>query len=250
MSRFKGTAKSRDGDAEKRELPPPGNHAAVLIGLIDLGTQDVSYGDKKAEAAKVMLIWELTSEPLQGTTNRNHVIACDYRLSHHSKAALRQGYESWLGRKLADGEEYDYAEKLAHPCLLNIVHGKGKESGNEYAKVDGFGPILKGMTVQPPRHQPFVWTITGGLELRNPTTKAMEPAPNGDLPEWEWLPFLYGRSVHEVIADSPEWKSLHSSGPKKAAPPASDTNGTSEPKPARTAKEVSEPEPAGSDIPW
>lgn len=213
---FKGKATSGQG-GEFRELPPAGNLPAALIGIIDLGTQDVSYGDKEEKAPKIMLVWELVGEPVQGKEGRNHVIGRDYRLSYHVKSGLRQLYEQWIGRKFGEDEEVDYAARIAYPCLLTVTHGKSKE-GNDYAKVTSCGPLPKGMTPVAPKIQPFTWSLTDGLMLRDPKTKKLEPCNNADLPEWEWLPFVYGTSIHETIAASDEWKEMHGGVPSNYKP--------------------------------
>ena len=206
---FKGKAVSRGGDGgEAREIPPAGNIPAVLIGMIDLGTRTETFNNESKDAHHVLLVWELTGEPLSGAPTRNHVIGQRYTLSTHIKSNLRQQYEKWVGRKFEEGEEIDYSAKMAHPCLVSITHGTSGE-GRTYAKVTGFGAVPKEMmpVIKPPKIQAFMWSLAEGLYLRNSQTKQFDQA-GGDLPEWEWLPFVFGESVHDCIKDSHEWKAL------------------------------------------
>src|SRR5579859_3411511 len=107
------------------EIPPAGNHPAVLIAMIDLGTHTEDFQGKQTEAHKVFLVWELTEEKCAGY-NRNHVIGRDYTLSLHEKAGLRKMLEGWRGRKYNTGEEINVSKVLGQPCFLNVSH-KTKE---------------------------------------------------------------------------------------------------------------------------
>lgn len=233
---FKGPASNKTGG--DFPIPPAGSHAAVLIGIVDLGTQQTNFGDEIKDTHQVALVWELTSEPMPSRPGRNHVVAQKYTFSFHQKSSLRMGYESWIGRSYADGEEIDYSAKLGHPCAVTIKHGTSAK-GNTYAKVDSFGPLMKGTAVNPPTVQPFLYTIADGLSLRDPKTKSLVATGQGDLPaSWDWLPFLVGKPMQEVIELSPEYLAkVRGLGAANRAPSSSfDEAGTAE--------------TAGSDIPW
>lgn len=207
---FKGTAPAagQNGNGEPREVPPAGNVPAVLIGIVDLGTREESFNNESKKTHHLFLVFELTGEPLSAKPDRNHVVGQRYTFSFHEKSNLRQLYEKWLGRKFAEGEPIDYAAKLAHPCLVTLNHGVSAK-GMTYAKVTGFGPLVRGMesSILPPKHQPFLYSLGDGLLLRNKQTKQMEIA-GSDLPDWDWLPFVYGKSVNECLAESDECKAL------------------------------------------
>lgn len=242
---FKGKGTSGGGNGEGREVPPAGNLPAVLIGMVDLGTRTETFQGESKKAHHILLVWELTGEPLSGTRDRNHVIGQRYTYSFHVKANIRQQYEKWDGRKYGENEEIDYAAKVAHPCLVSITHGQSGE-GRTYAKVTGFGALPKEMVphVKPPKHQPFLYSLAEGLYLRDPKTRKMEQA-GSDLPEWEWLPFVYGVSVQETIEDSDEWKALMRpahAATAPAQPPAE------QPHPAMPPG--TEPVAADGPIPW
>lgn len=218
---FKGKGTSKGGDGEAREIPPAGNLPAVLVGMIDLGTRTETFNGESKDQHHVLLVFELTGEPLSGAPTRNHVIGQRYTYSFHSKSNLRQQFEKWEGRKFGDDEEIDYSAKLNHPCLVSIAHGQSGE-GRTYAKVTGFSAVPKEMmsVMKPPKIQAFMWSLEDGLYLRNRETKKFDIA-GGDLPEWEWLPYVFGESVHECIKNSHEYKNLMNGTARAAGKPAS-----------------------------
>jgi len=214
MAMFGGQAKSGQGEGEDFEIQPEGAIPGVLVGMIDLGTQTRTYGGETSESHQVMLVWELTGEPTTKEPTRNHIIGGVYTLSTHEKAKLRISYEKWMGKKFADGEMIDYSARLCHPALLTITHGKTSKD-RDYAKLEDFGQLPRGLPAPPaPKTQPFMWSLTDGLYLRN-KAKQFEPAMNADLPEWPWLPRVYGEKVHEYIAKSKEWREMMSGSTAK-----------------------------------
>ena len=183
MSAFKGKATSN----QAVEVPPAGSHPAVLVGLIDLGTHQRTYqGQDQGEAPQIYLVWELTSEPCPGT-NRNHVLGRQFTNSLNKKAKLRLFIESWSGRQLQEGEEFDYSKMLGKSCLLNVVH---KQSGDyTNANIESVSKPPKGMTVPPAKIETYSWEIGCGKPL----------------PELPWLPPIFGKSVKQVIEASREY---------------------------------------------
>jgi hypothetical protein len=168
------------------ELPPAGSHAAVLIGLIDLGTQSESFQGGPVEwRRKVMLVWELTDQKMSGTEDRNHVIANRYTFSLSTKATLRKLLENWRGKQFGNDEEVDISVVLGKPCLLNVTHS---QSGDRtYANVAGVQPVPKNYPVPPPQREHVSWEVGDDL---------------ADLPDW--LPYLYGEPVADVVKRSKE----------------------------------------------
>ncbi len=181
--------KAEKGGGGDYEVPPAENHPAVLVGLIDLGTQRVEYANEVKWMRKIYLIWELTACRLSGTKERNHVVGRDYTLTFGEKSKLRGLIESWFNKKFAEGQPFDLIKLLGRPCLLTIVHGTSGK-GNVYAKIDSITAVPKGMTVPPAQQKALIWSIGEA-----------EPVPTA-----EWVPFLYGRPVKEVIEDSQEYR--------------------------------------------
>lgn len=189
--------------AGQSEIPPSGSHPAVLVALIDLGTRTEQYQQQaEKDVRKVLLAWELVSEKKSGST-MNHVVGRDYTLSMNEKAALREMVRRWRGSDLKEGEDFDLMKLMGRPCLLTIVH-KASGTGRTYAKVDGIAPMPKGMTAPKAQRTPIAWSVAEA-DLDEGI-----PSEDGDT---DWLPFLYGRPVHEVIKESKEYRQRKGGAP-------------------------------------
>lgn len=187
MGIFKQKAKTT-GDFE---VAPSGSHPAVLVAIIDLGTQTSEYQGKQTEARKVFFVWELVSEPSATGKCKNHVVGRDYTLSLNKKASLCSIVEKWTGKTLGPDEEFDIERLLGKHCLLSLVH-KTSQNDKVYAKIDGVTGLPKDMKkdAKPATLKPFKWEIESG-----------DP-----IPSEAWIPFVYGDSMESVIQKSPEWK--------------------------------------------
>lgn len=177
MSVWKQQAKSK-GDGDGFEKPPPGNHPAVLVAIIDMGTQKNDFQGKVNWQRRAFFVWELVLEKQAGFRDRNHVIGIDLTISLNEKARLRQWIEARVGKAIPEGHEYDITAELGKPCLLNVVTTKSGHS-----KVDGMKGIPKGMTVAPAQNTPFLWSLD---EMPDDTAKLTLP---------DWLPYLYGEPL-------------------------------------------------------
>lgn len=168
------------GGGNYTEAPPAGSHAANVVALIDLGTQDDTYpGAPPKKARKVFIVWELCNEFVEGTKNR-HLIGRAYTLSAHEKSGLRGMLESWRGKKYAEGEQYDLEAILGKPCILNLVHGESN-AGRTFAKVNGVAGLPKGMTADKPSRPVISRECT-----------STDPLP-------DWIPYIIGEDPREVI---------------------------------------------------
>lgn len=191
-SPFKKQASNSEGG--NYEMAPAGTHPAVLVGLIDLGTHTETFqGQAPKDAQKLYLIWELTSE--HDSQGRPFLVGQEYTYSLGKKAKLRSIVEGFLGRSLADGEEYDIAEMIGKPCVATVKEGV-TGAGKKYASLAGIGKPMKGLTVP----QPLTESFTFALALC--TAQA-------DIPDFpEWIPFSYGRKVGDIVKDSKEYADL------------------------------------------
>ena len=174
MGMWTRKATATGGDFEKA---PPGNHPAVLVAIIDLGTQENEYQGVKRYEERAYFCWELVNE--KNTAGKNHLIGIDLTVSMNEKAKLRQWVEAWRGRKLAEGEEFDIRKLLGQKCLLSVTEKNG------YSKVAGVAAVPKGMGVAGSERTPVLWSIE--------TDEGKTPVP-------EWLPWLYGSKLSDVVA--------------------------------------------------
>lgn len=168
------------------EVPSEGNHPAVLVGLVDLGTHEEDYQGKKYNARKILLCWELVAEHKSDGTP--FIVAQSYNLMAKvgAKAGLRKLLEGWRGKPMADGEKLNLASLVGKPCLINIGHGKSAK-GNEYAKILGVTPLVKGMSIPKPANEGFLYEITSDPK---------------EIPEW--VPYLFGQPIVDIIEESRE----------------------------------------------
>lgn len=169
-------ATSKGGEFEK---PPVGNHPAVLVAIIDMGCQEQEYQGNVTYPHRAFFVWELVTEKMSGTTGRNHLIGIDLTVSLNLKAKLRQWIEARVGKQMPEDAEYDIAKELGKPCLLDVIANK-----KGYSVVNGMKGVPKGLVVGAPQNTPVSVTLD---EFRAGT-----PIP-------EWLPYLYGEPLADVI---------------------------------------------------
>lgn len=136
-----------------REKCPAGSKLAVLVGVIQLGTQhEVFQGEEKWQK-KLYLVWELpTTKTKSGT---NHVIATKVTESLNEKANLLKWLEAMLGKKLVAGTRLEWSDLLGKPCILNVQHAGAKG----YPKVAGVGGVPEGLPTVPGLLAPFVCSL-------------------------------------------------------------------------------------------
>lgn len=210
MSIFKQKASNNNG-AGTTEIPPAGSSPAVLVAIIDLGTHTEAgfQGKASREVHKIYLVWELTAEKKSAST-QNHVIARDFNASFNEKANLRIWIEKWFAKPIPEGQEFDLTKLLGKKCLLTISHKEAAQSGRTFAKLEGISPVPKGLPVPDPQNDLISWEIGTG-----------DPIPDQD-----WLPFIYGEPVADVIKRSHEWvdKALANAPTHETVPPAESEN--------------------------
>jgi hypothetical protein len=176
-----------------RQLPEVGSHPAVLVGLIDLGTHEDTYGERTTRNPRVLLAWELvdTQDPYG---DHGHVLVRDYTLSLGRRSNLRKLLEGWI-RPLNDGEKFVLGELLGKACLVSVVHSSSSQ-GTTFAKVEAVVKLPRSMPLPKSRITPMSWQIGGDARL----------------PDFRWLPFLYGKPVADKITESDEWRQITAPG--------------------------------------
>ena len=189
---LKGKATTGGADFD---LCPAGNHPAVCIGLIDLGTHyECFQGGAEKKVRKVMLLWELEAE-VEGKDKRLFV-GRDFNIGLNDKGELVYGdksnirklLETWRGRAYNPDEEIDPEAVVGKACLVSIKH-KPTQKGKSYAQVDSVGSLPKGMTALKPSKAKVLYSADSD-----------EGAPGED-----WLPRVFGEKVENVLQRSLEW---------------------------------------------
>ena len=190
---------------------PDGTHIARCFACISLGTQQPNNPGFNP-AFKVMLLWELGNELVEGTDDPM-TIGKEYTCSLSEKANLRKDLEGWRGRQFNEAElaGFDVVNVVGQPCVISVIHAKSAK-GSTYAKINSISKLPKGMTCPPQVHKTVVYEIEHG---RNEVF--------GALPEW----------IQKKINACDEWQ--------KPAP--------SKANPAPVA-EVVQPDSEGDDVPF
>jgi hypothetical protein len=192
--------KASTGGTGSFECAPEGSHPAVCVGLIDLGTHSEEFKDEKTGGKKtlsyrkVLFCWELTAEPMAGFKGRNFIVSKDYRVTFTEKAGLRKMIEAWAGKTFAEGQDFDLEKLLGKKFLISLTHHTSSKD-KTYAKIAGVSAVPKGLPVPEPKTKQLLWSID-----------------DGKAPPVDWIPYLYGEKVEEVIARCEERKG-HSERP-------------------------------------
>lgn len=200
------------------EKAPPGNHAAVLVAIIDLGTQRQKgfQGEPDWDARKLFWVWELVGKKKTGSSE-THVIGLDITLSGGEKAKLRQFVEARTGRPMPAG--FKVADELGKPCMLNV-----KLKNEKYPNVSGVAAWPSDLGIPEPKPSyPLVaisledWRASGWDTARIPA----------------WVPWMYGEELATVVRRSKEYQADTGQAP----PPRKARDGEQPGTPAASAGE-------------
>ncbi len=128
---------------------PAGTHPAVCVELIDLGTQHSQFGKKN----QVMIRWELVDEKMED--GNPFIVGGFYTNSLNEQSKLRPMLETWRGRPFTEAEldRFDLQNILGAPCLVSVIHDKGK------AKISGVSALPKAMPKPMPKNKPKAFWI-------------------------------------------------------------------------------------------
>lgn len=190
----------KPGDGGTFENAPAGNHPAVLVAIVDLGSQPDNFNAGKHKR-QCFLVWELIG--VEKAEGGNFLVGERYTTSLNEKAKLRAMVKSWRGKDLKDDEKFNLAVMLGKPCLVTLSEVDGKND-KTYVNLAGVSSVPKGMNVGKPEHEPVGWYIGCGKDL---------PA---------WLPYCYGSKVSDIIGASREMVSGGKGGNGAPAPAAGD----------------------------
>lgn len=128
---------AKDSGNTDFELTPEGVYTARCYRIIDLGTQKGSEQFGGKEQHKVMVSWELLTEPfMQEGDNKGKPFSIHkrYTVSLSEKASLRADLEAWRGKKFTAEElkGFDLTNVVGSYCTIQVVHD---ETG-KYANVN------------------------------------------------------------------------------------------------------------------
>jgi hypothetical protein len=189
------TIEATSGSGEDYELPPPGVHPAVCIGLIDLGTHNAVYQDKPTERHKVLILWELVAE--KKADGDAFCVHKDFTWSLHAKADLRKFVEAWQAHSIQDGERFDLLSLVKQKCMVSLTEGKSAK-GHRFVEVASCSLPMRGLNVPEPMYPDVIYSLA---EIHDCLT---------DPPIPEFVPPLYGKKIVDEIKASKEWARLPS----------------------------------------
>lgn len=143
-------------NTESREFqnPSTGPVSAVLIQIVDLGTQKTTWQGEEKFAKKVKFIFEIDEQMNDG---RPFTVNRDFTASLHEKSALRTFLESWKGQKFSDEElgKFDPKSLLGKACTLNLVTSKD----GKYVNIDSASKLMKGIQPIKPVNPVFLFDL-------------------------------------------------------------------------------------------
>lgn len=185
--------KANKGGGNGGEQVPPGNHPAVLVALVDLGTQHDEYQGKASWRRNVLLVWELPTKKRKD--GKNHTIDAAVTMSLNEKAKLRKWAENMTSTKIADGSDFDVTSLVGKACLVSVL-----QNDKGYGKVEGVTGYPEGLPSPPATIPTFVCSLD---EFVSGTKVVPEWVP------WQWSKALgqrvsvpdYIRACKEVAGD-------------------------------------------------
>lgn len=153
-------------DIPKTQTPIPdaGNHLAIAIQVIDLGTQESPTPGFNA-ARKIRIVWELPHEKHKFSDEKGEepfTVAKEYTLSMNEKSNFRKDLESWRGKKFSESEcsVFDETKIIGKPCFVSVIHVD--KPTKTYANVNAVTAIPKGTTVPPQHNASIVYNTADG----------------------------------------------------------------------------------------
>ena len=168
-----------------RVMLPEGSHVAVLVGYVELGTQETFYGPKK----QIGLLFEFPNKKHTFREEEGPVCLSRVRVVNsvlNEKSTLYKYVVAIRGKQLTQSEMksgFELSELLGKPSLATIVHRAGKDD-QMYDNIDTLSMMPEGLPCGEVTSEPFGFDISAELK-------------NWDrVPEW----------MQKKISESPEYQ--------------------------------------------
>lgn len=134
-----GKAKS----SSTRPQAPEGNHPAICVQVLDLGTHKGEWKGKSRLNRKVRITWELPEEKAVFDDTKGEqpfLVSRTYNFSVSEKSTFRKDLESWRGRAFTEEElnTFDIEKLLEAGAMVTIVHNE-----NGYSDVSTVAALPK-----------------------------------------------------------------------------------------------------------
>lgn len=179
--------KSTPGGDGEYELCPPGNYPAVIVGLFDIGHQEVKYKDEDVrQVHQLVIVYELVKKRSDGDPHR---LAQRLTWSCHPKSGLTKLIVNVTGIQLGPEMEFDPRELLGIPVMVMVTN---RQSGDRtFHELGSISQFPEEFPRPIPRIEPMCWSV-----------RSDDPLPKG----LGWVPFVYGKSIRELASSAVETK--------------------------------------------
>lgn len=139
------------GDVGNFTLAPAGNHAAICVSVVVIGTVPTKYKGHDKMQKVVRLGFELPLKKHvfnEAKGEEPFVVYKEYTLSMGDNSNLKKMIDSWRGEKLTkeEAKKFNIVKLLGCECMCNVVV-KTSESGKQYNDVATVTPVPDGLDV-------------------------------------------------------------------------------------------------------
>lgn len=190
------------GERVEFEKVPAGNHRAVIVAVIEMGTHvEEAYkkGAPDVSRFKINLVYELLDVEKEDGKDA-WIIGHTYTASNFADAPIMKVCAAAFQRPMAKDEEPDLEKLVFRVVLVNVVHEAGKADPSKiFDKVKDVSPIpdvMKKMPVRP-KYVPCYHAL-------------------GTYAEHDWHPRIFGVKVVDKIKESSEARAGFKSAPVNA----------------------------------
>lgn len=142
----------------EREIIPVGLHSAILVWIVDLGTQETQWGDK----LQMQFTFELPNIVREFDGKEEPAIISTMPLTPWitPKSNITRLLQGWLGKMPEPG--FDVKRLSGKHCKVNIVHELSKDGTKTYANIAGIVPADENDKKLTPYNPVIVYEIMNG----------------------------------------------------------------------------------------
>jgi len=141
------------------KIPDEGMTLARCARVIEMGTQETSYGDKKQ-----VVIWyslPFQTEEFDGEEKQLFIRSKPMKISSWRDGTRKAGLLDHTDALNKDATSFD--DILNKPCMLNIIHNKSVDGEKVYANIASITPVMAGQDVPELDTEPYYF------DFYNPT---------------------------------------------------------------------------------
>lgn len=183
-------------------LCPLGSHVGSIVGLYDVGHQpkvDRKTGEAY-ERHELILVFELTGKKGKRPDGKPFLLVRSYTWSFSAASNFFGLVTSVTGMKFVPDEDFDPRSVLGVPVMVNVNH---TQIGDKtYHNVGTITQVPEEITPGKPLTKPVAWSVLSG-----------EP-----LPPTDDIPFIFGKSLKQMVEESAEWRAQNNVAPKGYMP--------------------------------